>query len=210
MTVLGWALIGYAAGSFPSAWVVALRAGKLEVLDGVRRTIGETDAHLLLKHAGGRAAAVAAALDVLKGLAAVGAAAQLAGPHEIAACAVAAVAGHCWPMWHYRLAGRGVAAAAGTFLAFLPFEMVVAGLVRVAGGALGAGGLATTLGYVAVPLLAVLRGQPLPYVVASAVINVLIFSRRLEGIAGDVAIGLPWPRALARRIIFDASALGSR
>lgn len=209
MTVLLWALVGYISGLLPSTWIVAGR-GRSNVLDDVRRTIGETDAHVLLKRAGGRAAALAAAMDILKGLAPVILASRFTGPHEVAASAIGVVAGHCWPIVQYRLAGRGVAAAAGAFLGFLPFEMVVAGIVRVVGSLAKFGGLASTLGYVAVPAIAWLRGQPAPYLVAAVAINVLIFARRLEGIGRDVAIGLPLPRAFVRRVVFDASALGPR
>ena len=210
MTVLLWALIGYVAGLLPSTWIVAGRRRRSAILDDVRRTVGETDAHVLLKRAGGRAATLAAALDILKGFVPVVLASRVTGPYEVGACAVAVVAGHCWPVVHYRLAGRGLAAGAGAFLGFLPFEMAVAGVVRVVGSITKAGGLASTIGYVAIPAIAWLRGQPVPYLVAAVAINVLIFARRLEGIGRDVAIGLPLPRALVRRIVFDASALGQR
>jgi hypothetical protein len=45
----------------------------------------------------------------------------------------------------------------------------------------------------------------MPYVVASAAINVLIFLRRLEGIEDDVRRGAPLGRAIYRRIVLDAS-----
>jgi len=210
MTVLGWALAGYVAGLLPSTWIVARRSRRRAILDDVRRTIGESDAHVLLKRAGGRAAALAAALDILKGFVPVVLASRLTGPHEVGACAVGVVAGHCWPVVHYRLAGRGLAAGAGAFLGFLPFEMGVAGVVRMLGSVTKAGGLASTIGYVAIPAIAWLRGQPAPYLIAAIAINILIFARRLEGIGHDVAIGLPLPRALVRRVVFDASALGPR
>jgi glycerol-3-phosphate acyltransferase PlsY len=205
MNVAVWALIGYAAGSFPSAWIVALAVGKRAVLDAVRRNVGEADAHVLLSESGGHAAHVAAALDVLKGFLPVLAAARVAGPYGVAACAVGAVAGHCWPPILGRYAGRGLAAGAGAFLGFLPLEMVVAGVVRIFGSLVRAGGLMSTIGYLAIPVLAVFRGQPAPYVVAAVAINVLIFVRRLEGVGEDVELGLSRSRAMFRRALFDAS-----
>lgn len=208
MTVFGWALLGYVAGSFPSAWLVALATGKRFVLDRVRRNIGEADAHVLLRASGGRGAVVAAALDVLKGFVPVLAAVWLAGPYAIAACAVGAVAGHCWPPLLHRYAGRGLAAAAGAFLAFLPVEMVAAGLVRIFGSLVRAGGLASTIGYLAIPIVAVARGQPAPYVFAAIAINVLLFARRLEGVREDISFGVPPATAVFRRAVLDASAYG--
>jgi acyl phosphate:glycerol-3-phosphate acyltransferase len=212
MTIVGWALIGYAAGSFPSAWFVAARMGRMDVLDGVRRNTGEFDAHLLLKQVGGRAASIAAALDVLKGLVPVLIAARVvyAQPHDIAACAVGVVAGHCWPAFQWRLAGRGVAAAAGVFLAVLPVEMVIAGIVRLLGSVMKVGGLSSTVGYVAIPLIAWYRGQPAPYIFAAAIINLLIFARRLEGVEEDISAGMPRHIAVFRRVVFDASVHGER
>ena len=206
MTVLAWALIGYACGSVPSAWMAAGVAGRRQVLDHVRRTTGETDAHLLLRETARGAAIAAAVLDVLKGFVPVLVASRLTGPYGVAACAVGAVTGHCWPPALHRIAGRGLATSAGVFLGFLPVEMVFAGIVRVAGSLAKAGGLASTIGFLAIPVLALLRGQPAPYVAAAAAVNVLIFVRRLEGINEDVAMGIPRSRALIRRLVLDASA----
>jgi glycerol-3-phosphate acyltransferase PlsY len=210
VTILAWAVVGYLCGTLPSAWLIASLSGNRDALDGVRRNVGERDAHLLLKQHTGRLASSAAAMDVLKGFTPVVLAVRMAGPYEIAACAVGAVCGHCWPLVQYRFAGRGLATAAGTFLAFLPVEMVIAGIVRVIGGAAKAGGLMSTVGFAAVPIIAWFRGQPLPYVVAATAINVLIFVRRLEGLEDDVRVGEPVHRAVFRRIVFDASAKGPR
>lgn len=206
MTVFIWALIGYASGSVPSAWIVAVVTRNEAALDRVRRTVGETDAHLLLKRAGSRGATVAAVMDVLKGLLPVVVAVRLVGPYEVAACAIAAVAGHCWPPVVHRLAGRGLATGAGAFLGSVPVEMAFAGVVRIVGSLAKAGGLASTIGFTAVPLIAWYRGQPAPYIVATIVINVLIFVRRLEGLREDLELGMPVGLAVVRRLVLDASA----
>lgn len=205
MDVFAWGLIGYLAGTFPSAWIVAMRRGLVGVLASVQRDVGEADAHVLLQKSAGRAASIAAALDVLKGFTPVILATRLTGPYAIAACAVGTVAGHCWPPYLSRYAGRGLAAASGAFLAFLPFEMVIAGLARVIGSRVKAGGLSSTIGFAAIPIIAWWRGQPLPYLIAAGAINVLIFVRRLEGITGDLAAGKPLAEAALRRVVFDSS-----
>ena len=205
MTVAAWAIIGYVAGSFPSAWLVGLAAGKRSVLARVQRNIGEADAHVLLSESGGGAATVAAVLDVVKGFGPVLAAGRVATPYAVAACAVGAVAGHCWPPLLGRYAGRGLAAGAGAFLGFLPVEMAIAGVVRVLGSVVRAGGLASTIGYLSIPVVAALRGQPKPYVVAAAAINGLIFVRRIEGVGVDLDAGASLARAVVRRTLLDAS-----
>jgi glycerol-3-phosphate acyltransferase PlsY len=205
MGVFLWGLIGYACGTLPSAWIVASRRGLVRVLDDVRRNAGGADAHVLLQQAAGRAATIAAVMDVLKAFTPVIIATRIAGPYEIAACAIGAVAGHCWPPYLGRFAGRGLSAAAGAFLGFLPVEMIIAGLVRVIGSRLKAGGLASTIGFAAIPFIAWWRGQPLPYLIAAGVINVLIFVRRLEGITSQVASGASLRDAAMRRLVFDES-----
>ncbi len=210
MAILLWAVIGYVCGTLPSAWLIAVITGNRAALDAVQRTVGEADAHLLLKQHTGRLAACAAAMDVLKGFTPIVLALRITGPHEIAACAIAAVCGHCWPPIYYRFAGRGLATAAGTFLAFLPVEMVIAGIIRVIGVPLKAGGLLSTVGFGLVPVIAWYRGQPQVYVLASGAINVLIAFRRLEGLEDDVRLGVPIHVAVFRRVILDSSARGPR
>jgi hypothetical protein len=67
-----------------------------------------------------------------------------------------------------------------------------------------AGGLSSTIGFALVPLIAWWRGQPPPYLIASGAINVLIFSRRLEGIWSDRR-GASLYEAAVQRIVFDRS-----
>jgi len=206
MGVFFFGILGYLCGTLPSTWIVASRRGLTSVLEGVRRNAGSADAHVLLQQHAGRAATLAAALDVLKAFTPVIVATRITGPYEIAACAIGTVAGHCWPPFLGRFAGRGLAAASGAFLGFLPFEMVIAGLARVIGSRFKAGGLSSTIGFAAIPFIAWWRGQPLPYLIAAGVINVLIFARRLEGISSEFAAGVPLRDAVVRRVVFDASS----
>jgi glycerol-3-phosphate acyltransferase PlsY len=206
MDVLLWALVGYVTGSLPSAVLAARLTGRMQALGGAARGAGERDAHVLLKEAGaGRAATIAAVADVLKGLVPVLIAARLGGTYEAASCAVGAVTGHCWPVAFRRFAGRGLSAAAGAFLAVLPVEMFIGGAVTGLGNLARVGGLASTIGFGAIPLLATWRGQPSPYRLAAWAIFVLILARRLEGVGTDVERGVPVWRAIWLRSVFDIS-----
>lgn len=208
MDVLIWAAIGYAVGAVQFAYVAAALSGHKQALDRVRRSVGEDDAHLVLKESGAGKLAVAAGVgDVLKAFVPILVAVWVAGPYAVGACVVGAVAGHCWPPVLRHLAGRGLSAAAGAFLAFLPVEMVAGGLVTAGGSLAGFGGLASTIGFAAVPVLAVLRGQPDPYPFAAAAVVVLVLARRLEGVTEDVHKGVAPVRAVVRRAIFDVSAV---
>lgn len=206
MTVLLWALGGYLAGSFPSAWVVATLAARRDALDAADRSSSAGDAHHLLRGAvGGRAAAAAAATDIVKAFVPTLIASLVVGPHEAAACGIAAVAGHCWPPVLRRTAGRGLAAGAGAYLAVVPVEMVAGGLVTLIGTIARIGGPASTVGFLAIPILAHLRRQPDPQLVAAWVVFLLIVVRRLEGIAADVQHGASPSRAAVRRVVLDVS-----
>ncbi len=205
MSVLIWAILGYVAGSIPSAYLASVVWGRRAVLDHAKRGSGGADAHVLLREAGaGRAATAAATLDVLKALVPTLIAARVAGPYPAAACAVGAVCGHCWPPFLRIFAGRGLAASAGSFLALLPFEMVVAGVVTAVGSLSKAGGVSSMVGFASIPVVAHLRGQPAPYRLMAWVILAMILARRLEGMGEDLSQGASPVRSVASRVLFDA------
>jgi len=207
-TAMAWVIGGYLAGTFPSTLVLArLRhAEELEAASG--RRAGETDPHILAtKYLGAGWSSLASATDVLKAMFwALGARhwGHL-GPGELAVVGLAVVAGHSFPFYARQMAGRGMAAAAGVLLALLPVEMVVAGLLIVAGAALRATGLASTIGMASVAPVAAIQGQPSGLVAMGAGIFALIVLRRLEGVSDVVSTGVPRGRAALYRAVFDSS-----
>jgi len=144
---------------------------------------------------------------VLKGLLVVELARRLGHLSDpwLAAVAVAAVLGHAFPPYLTRWAGRGLATTAGVLLVILPLQMIVAGLLIVFGIAIHASGLLSTIGLASVPVLAWIQGQPAPFVWAAAVILAIVVIRRLEGVGDVIRSGVPWPRAVARRALFDVT-----
>lgn len=206
MNVLVWALIGYAAGTLPSTWLLAVFTGHRDALASAKRSAGEGDAHFVLREAGaGKASAWAATADVVKAFIPTLVAVLAVGPYEAAACAVGVVAGHCWPPMLRELAGRGLAAAAGAYLAMLPIEMVLGGAITGLGSLAKVGGASSTVGFGAIPLLAMWRSEPEPYRLAAWVILVLILVRRLEGVKTDLDAGASPVRAVVQRAVFDRS-----
>src|SRR6266496_2418990 len=66
---LPWAAGGYLAGTLPSTWIVARAKRASALISASGRSAGETDPHILMaKHLGVGWTALAATLDVLKGL----------------------------------------------------------------------------------------------------------------------------------------------
>jgi glycerol-3-phosphate acyltransferase PlsY len=209
---LVWIIGGYVAGTFPSTWLV----GRVHrsVLDAeADRRAGETDAHVLVaRHLGWRWSVVAAAADVAKGLLWVIAARELGGQGNgvVAAAGVAVVAGPAFPWYARDFAGRGLAAAAGVYLVLLPVEMVIAGVVIVAGIALRVGGVASTVALATVPIVAAFEGQPWPFVAMAVGIFVLVVVRRLQGVGDVIRAGTPPGLAIWYRAVFDTSARPTR
>lgn len=124
----GACAIGYVAGSFPSAYL----AGRL--LKGVDlRTVGSGNlgATNVLRVAGAPAAAAVLVVDVAKGFLPVVFVPRLFGADGHAwwhiAVGVAAVLGHAKPVFLlWRGGGKGVATAAGVFLALAPAALGIA------------------------------------------------------------------------------------
>ena len=102
-------LLGYALGSIPFGLLLAMAAGKGDIRQVGSGNIGATN--VLRTGSKGLAAAVLL-LDAGKGFAAVWLAARW-WPDAAPLAALAAVVGHCFPVWLKFKGGKGVATAAG-------------------------------------------------------------------------------------------------
>lgn len=123
------ATIGYLLGTFPSADLatkaVLGRSGDLR--DEGTGNPGAANAARIL---GAEWGAVVMVADVAKGAVASAAGRRKAGGAGAHVAGVAAVAGHCWPIWTGFRGGKGVATSVGqclmTFPAYVPIDMTVA------------------------------------------------------------------------------------
>jgi acyl phosphate:glycerol-3-phosphate acyltransferase len=112
-------LASYLLGSIPFGLLVARAAAGTDVRAVGSGNIGATN----VARAAGRPAALATlALDALKGfLPAVLVHQARLPPWAPAACGVAAVVGHCFPVWLRFRGGKGVATGLGVALALAPW-----------------------------------------------------------------------------------------
>jgi glycerol-3-phosphate acyltransferase PlsY len=208
-----WLLGAYLAGTVPSTLVAAKLhggPGGHNLLAEARREAGESDPHVLMtKHLGAPWAVAAMTVDVVKGLLFLLAARHFGNldPGWLAMCGVAVVLGHAFPFYAARMAGRGMAAASGVYLALLPWPMVIAGVLIVIGIVVKNSGLATTIGMLSVPFTAAWQGQPAEFVAMAVAVFGLLMLRRLEGVGEVVRSGVPVSRAVLYRCLFDASAV---
>ena len=122
-----WILGAYLVGSVPFSYLIVRRLQHRDI-----RTLGSGNpgATNVLRAAGRRPAAAALVLDLLKGVAPVVAARQGGVPDPIlGGVAVAAVAGHVFPVFLGFRGGKGVATAAGALGALAPLVAAAASLV---------------------------------------------------------------------------------
>lgn len=115
-----WAAVAYLCGSIPFGLFIAKALTGKDVRAVGSGNIGATN----VARAAGRAAAIVTlVLDALKGLLPVLLAARTAEAPPMLApgCAVAAVLGHCFPVWLKFRGGKGVATGLGVSLALAPW-----------------------------------------------------------------------------------------
>lgn len=169
---------GYLLGSVPTGLI----AGRAYGVDVRRSGSGNIGMANVLRTAGKGAAVITMVGDMLKGFVPV-LVARLSTDNEwvVAAVALAAVIGHCWPVFLGFKGGKGVATGAGTSIALAPivglalfaFWWIVVLLSRY-----------TSLGAIAVmvlgPFVFLLSGQPWPYVAYSVAGGVLVLYRHRE------------------------------
>jgi acyl phosphate:glycerol-3-phosphate acyltransferase len=113
-------LVGYAVGSLPIGYLVAQRAGGIDLRLVGSGNVGATNVY---RSTNLMMAITVMIADMSKGAAAV----LLAGGGENAVAAgVAAVIGHVYPVWLRFRGGKGVATASGVFAVLSPLPTVVA------------------------------------------------------------------------------------
>lgn len=128
--------LGYFLGTVPSADIASRLAarGRVDLRSVGSRNPGGVNALRALGHPG-RAVIVA---DVLKGFAGCACGRAAAGDTGAHVAGVAAVVGHCYPLWNGFQGGKGVATSYGqclyTFPAFAPVDLALAvGVARIPG-----------------------------------------------------------------------------
>ena len=154
-------LFGYLLGSIPTGLLIGMARG-VDVRKVGSGNIGTAN---VLRSAGKLAALLTLVGDMLKGLVPVLLARALADSQGVAALtALAAVVGHCWPVFLRFRGGKGVATGAGTGLALVPpVGIGVFILWWIIAFAFRYTSLAAVVVAVAAPVGYLITGQPLPY-----------------------------------------------
>ena len=191
-------LLGYLLGSIPFGVIISRRMAKVDVRQHGSGKIGMTN---VLRTAGRKAALAVVVLDLLKGALAVTFAGLIVGADYlvvgnigfgrlVAQClaALAAIAGHIWPVFLKFRGGRGVATFFGGLVALCPIAALFGGEVFVIGTGLSKfvslgsiAAVASTYG-VLIPLT-IVYGFPIEYLIYALIGAVVILVTHRSNIA---------------------------
>ena len=130
MTRIIVVVIAYLLGSIPFGYLIVRR----RIGADIRQTgSGGTGATNVSRRAGKTAGILTLLLDAAKGCVAV-VIAQVVSGHDwmVAAAAIAALAGHIFPVWLGFRGGKGVATAVGIFAVLAPIALLCAGVIFLA------------------------------------------------------------------------------
>ncbi len=190
-------LIGYLLGSISFGALVAKRVAKVDVRDYGSGKTGTTN---VLRVAGKKAAVLVVTLDLLKGALAVVFAGLIVGRRYlvvgdlglgllVAQClaALAAMAGHNWPVFFKFRGGRGVATFFGGLIALCPVVGLFGGEVFIIGAGLtrfaSLGSIAGVVGtYTILVPLTILNGFPIEYLVYTLIGAIVIIVMHRDNI----------------------------
>jgi glycerol-3-phosphate acyltransferase PlsY len=173
-------LCGYVLGSIPTGILVGWARG-VDVREVGSGNIGTAN---VLRAAGKWAAIATMVGDMLKGLVPVLISRLLTeNAWVVAGVALAAVAGHCWPVFLRFKGGKGVATGAGTSIGLAP--LIGLGLFAF-WWAVVLVSRYTSLGAIAVvlasPIVFFFFGQPLPYILYTILGGALVLWRHRENV----------------------------
>ena len=201
MIVLKFALvviIGYLLGSIPFGLLIGRRSAKVDVRDYGSGKTGMTN---VLRVAGKKAAALVVVGDIGKGALAVVFAGLIVGRSYMVVgdfglglltaqvlAALAAMAGHNWPVFLKFRGGRGVATFFGGLIALCPVAAVFGGEMLLLGAGLtrfaSLGSIAGAVGAYSILIpLTIMNGFPLEYLVYALIGTVAIIIMHRDNVA---------------------------
>lgn len=174
--LLLWAVLGYLIGSVPFGVVVARLMGLGNLREIGSGNIGATN---VLRTGSKPAAAATLVLDAGKGAVALLLARALAGEDAAQVAALAAMFGHCYPVWLRFQGGKGVATFLGIVLALAwPVGLVCCALWLVAAGLTKISSMGGIVSAAASSIAVVLMGYGTAYLLCLALTVIVIWRHR--------------------------------
>jgi len=191
-------ILGYLLGSIPFGLLIARRQANVDVR---QHGSGKTGATNVLRTAGRKAAALVGSLDALKGVLAVVFAGLIVGGDYLMVgnfslgmlvaqvmAALAAIAGHIWPVFFRFRGGRGVATFLGGLIALCPPAAIFGGEVIIIGAGLtryaSLGSIAGSVSTYAILIpLHIINGFPIEYLAYALIGTIIVIIMHRDNIA---------------------------
>jgi glycerol-3-phosphate acyltransferase PlsY len=169
----------YLLGTFPSAAIVARRAGK----DVTQEGSGNPGASNITRLLGWRAGALVLLLDMGKGALAAGVGLALDGHRGAYILGVAAVLGHVFPVTRRFKGGKGVATAGGVLVVLFPLTIAILAVVwfAIARG-LKKASIASIVCAVLFPTIVALRGGSALDIAVTSGLAVIVLVRHFANV----------------------------
>lgn len=175
---------GYLCGSVPFGLIIARRRG----VDPRRTGSGNIGATNVSRSLGKKVGAIVLVLDALKGAlpTAIALGADLGargGPWLVPAVGLAAITGHCFPVWLALRGGKGVATALGVFLVLDPLSTALAaavfGLLYAPVRVVSLASMAAAISY---PVFMTVLGRPTEWIDLATIAALVIVVRHRDNI----------------------------
>jgi glycerol-3-phosphate acyltransferase PlsY len=173
-------VVAYLLGSIPFAFLAVRLVGKGDIRRVGSGNVGATNT---MRAAGWKVALPVALLDVAKGVAAVLLMRTVtASPVWVAGAGLAAIVGHCFPVWLRFSGGKGVATGAGVFFTLAPLPAaVVGGVWLVLMVATRIVSLASVIAAASFPVVYFFLGRPSRGVLLCATLAAMVIIYRHRG-----------------------------
>ncbi len=180
MVLLLWAVLGYLIGSVPFGVIVAKAMGLGNLRDIGSGNIGATN---VLRTGSKPAAAATLILDGAKGAVALLLARSLSGEDAAQVAALAAMIGHCYPVWLKFQGGKGVATFLGILLAIAwPVGLAVCAVWLVAAALTRMSSMGGLVAAAASSILVIVMGYGGAYLLC-LVLTLIVFWRHRANIS---------------------------
>ena len=190
-------IMGYLLGSIPFGVLVSRRSAKVDIK---QHGSGKTGATNVLRTVGAKAGIMVVSLDLLKGVLAVVFAGLIVGGDYLVVgsfglgalvaqvmAALAAMAGHNWPIFLKFKGGRGVATFFGGLIALCPPAALFGGEILILGAGLtrfvSLGSIAGAVGaYTILMPLTIMNGFPVEYLAYALIGTIIIIVMHRDNI----------------------------
>jgi len=173
------AVVGYLFGSLPFSWWVVRATRSIDMRHYGSRTVSAALVGVLVSKP---AAALVGLLDIAKGFVPVAIGYRLMPDNPLLAGTIglAALLGHCWPVWLGFHGGRGISVTIGTLLVLFPWGVLWILLAIGLGQLARAGAIFVLVSLGTLPVLAALSRRPAGVVIICALFFLVVIAKRLE------------------------------